>query len=89
MALRPSLILRMTDQTPPPLNSSGPVESRVHISVSRMFQVPRAEFRLSTIQFPLPIVITPFYFDINFSQKRMLLLISAEKTCRIFPACFQ
>ena len=44
----------ITVQTAPPLKSSGVVLTSVHISASLLFQVPRAELRLSTIQFPLP-----------------------------------
>ena len=47
-------MLTITFQIPPPLNSSGVVLIRVQISASLSFQVCRAEFRLSTIQFPLP-----------------------------------
>ena len=60
MAWSPPWMLRITDHTPPPLNSSGLVESRVQISASFPFQVPRAELRLSMIQFPLPIFLTFF-----------------------------
>ena len=42
MAFSPSLMPTITDQTPPPLNSSGPVESRAQFSASLSFQVPRA-----------------------------------------------
>ena len=55
----------MTVQTPPPLNSSGVVLRSCQISASFPFQVPRAEFRLSTIQFPLPIFITSFLQKIH------------------------
>ena len=48
----------MTVQTPPPLKFSGVVLRSCQISASFPFQVPRAELRLSTIQFPLPIFIT-------------------------------
>ena len=47
-------MLTITFQIPPPLNSSGVVLIKVQISASLSFQVCRAEFRLSTIQFPLP-----------------------------------
>ena len=51
-------MLTITDQTPPPLKFSGLVEISVQISASLSFQVESADFRLSTIQFPLPICIT-------------------------------
>ena len=54
MAWSAPLILTITFQTPPPLNSSGVVLMSCQISVSLPFQVSRAEFKLSTIQFPLP-----------------------------------
>ena len=57
-------MLTMTDHTPPPLKFSGLVEISVQISASLSFQVDSAEFRLSTIQFPLPIV-----SHLNFLQK--------------------
>ena len=50
----------ITVQTPPPLKFSGLVLMRVQISASLPFQVVRAELRLSTIQFPLPIYRTSF-----------------------------
>ena len=67
MAWSAPLISCMTVQTPPPLNSSGLVESRVQISASFPFQVPRAELRLSTIQFPLPTHTTSFTSEIRFA----------------------
>lgn len=54
MACKPPLIPTITSQIPPPLNSSGLVLMSCQISASLLFQVFRAEFRLSTIQFPLP-----------------------------------
>jgi len=48
-------MLTITDHTPPPLKFSGLVLISVQISVSLSFQVDSAEFRLSMIQFPLPI----------------------------------
>ena len=50
----------ITAHTPPPLKLSGLVLMSVQISASFSFQVPRAELRLSTIQFPLPIYHTSF-----------------------------
>ena len=50
----------ITVQTPPPLKLSGLVLMSVQSSASLSFQVVRAELRLSTIQFPLPIYHTSF-----------------------------
>ena len=54
-AFSPSLMLTMTAQIPPPLKDSGDVVMSCQISESRSFHISSAEFRLSTIQFPLPI----------------------------------
>ena len=58
MAWSAPLMFWITVQTVPPLKFSGVVETNVQISASFPFHVPRAELRLSTIQFPLPIYIT-------------------------------
>jgi hypothetical protein len=76
MAWSAPLMSRMTDQTAPPLKFSGLVESSVHISASFPFQVPRAELRLSTIQFLLPISITSIHseFVLIFTPNSAILL---------------
>jgi len=76
MAWSAPLIPWMTVQTPPPLNSSGVVLRSCQISASFPFQVPRAEFRLSTIQFPLPISITSIHseFVLIFTPNSAILL---------------
>ena len=76
MAWSAPLIPWMTVQTPPPLNSSGVVLRSCQISASFPFQVPRAEFRLSTIQFPLPISITSIHseFMLIFTLNSAILL---------------
>lgn len=51
MACNAPWIPSITCQMPPPLNVAGSCVSSVQISASLSFQVCRAEFRLSTIQF--------------------------------------
>ena len=54
-AFNPPLIPTMTFQIPPPLKFSGDVVMSCQISSSLPFHISSAEFRLSMIQFPLPI----------------------------------
>ena len=77
MAWSAPLILTITFQTPPPLNSSGVVLMSYQISVSLPFQVSRAEFKLSTIQFPLPILITSIHskFYLIFTHNFAILFL--------------
>ena len=72
MAWSAPLILTITFQTPPPLNSSGVVLMSCQISVSLPFQVSRAEF-----QFPLPILITSIHskFYLIFTHNFAILFL--------------
>lgn len=78
MAWRAPLILTITSQTPPPLNSSGVVLMSYQISMSLPFQVSRAEFKLSTIQFPLPIRITSIRSKFCLIFTRNFAILSIE-----------
>ena len=75
-AFNPSLMFTMTFQTPPPLKDSGEVLISCQISASLPFHISSAEFKLSTIQFPLPI------------QNHLLREEQGERYHAVHPAAF-
>ena len=75
-AFNPSLIFTITFQTPPPLKDSGEVLMSCQISASLPFHISSAEFKLSTIQFPLPI------------QNHLLREEQGERYHAVHPAAF-
>ena len=75
-AFNPSLMFTMAFQTPPPLKDSGEVLISCQISASLPFHISSAEFKLSTIQFPLPI------------QNHLLREEQGERYHAVHPAAF-